>query len=875
MKKKYVQAMMAGLAAALTISLPVTTVSAAMPEKEQTVYVTADESGNKQQVIVSNWLKNADREDSLTDKSELSDIQNVKGEETFTQDDKGNITWNANGNDIYYQGTTSQELPVSVKITYYLDGKEIQPSELAGQSGKVKIRIDYENKAEKTVEIEGKKEKIHVPFMMATGMILPSAKFSNVEVTNGKVISDGQNDIVMGIGFPGLADSLQLSKIEGMEGDKIPDYVEITADVEDFSLALTATVATTGTLKDLGLDDIDSLDELKDSMKELTDASTALMEGSQELKEGIETLDSSAEEFVNGLNSADEGAGRLKDGIDTMNGSKGELLDGIDRLVAGMQALESGAGELQTGVKSYTDGASQLDAGITRVNDGARQLKKGIDTLNEKKSELTAGVDRLAEGTTQVKDGAENLKNSLLTYTGAVEALSDGINSLDTQLKSSIGLFGNLPAQMNALQGNIDAMAGAAGQFQAGAQTVSDSAATVMAQINELKNAMGAAGEQVNAAASSMGTVTAAANTSATAQAQSYVNNIKAQVDAANAAQTQAVSAALSGIEDLTEDQKSAILSAVQGNQTTVDTGVSIDVSGELGALESSVSAAGQTLQGIAGQLSGVQIDTQALGQLSDGAAQAAAGAGTLQTEMSSLSAGITGMSDITFMSAALMTGVDTLNTKCSELCGYNAALTEGAEKLADGALQIDTGINGKTGLKAGAAALGAGVSQLADGADTLVDGTQQLKSGADTLIANNSRLSDGTAQLLSGSSELLTGGKALKSGTDTLNDGIVQLADGAAELKDGTAKLADGGKELKDGTTRLLDGSTELADGMTEFDEEGIQKLSDVLDGELQTVLDRLDAVVDADKSYTAFDGWEKDADGSVKFIIETASVQ
>lgn len=875
MKKKYVQAMMACMAAALTVTVPVTTVSAAVPEKEQTVYVTADQNGNKQQVIVSNWLKNGENEASLTDKSELTDIQNVKGDETFTKDSNGNITWDAQGNDIYYQGTTSQELPVSVKLTYYLDGKEMQPSEIAGKSGKVKIRIDYENKAEKTVEIDGKEEKIHVPFMMATGMILPSDTFTNVEVKNGKVISDGQNEIVMGIGFPGLADSLQLSDIEGMEDTEIPDYVEITADVEDFSLALTATVATTGTLNDLGLDEIDSLDDLKDSMKELTDASTALVEGSQELKEGIETLDSSANEFVDGLNSADEGTGKLKNGIDTMNNSKGELLDGISQLVAGMQALGSGAGELQAGVKSYTDGTSQLDAGITQVNDGAGQLKAGIDTLNEKKTELIAGVDRLSEGSTQVKAGAVNLKNNLRTYTDGVAALSNGIDILDTQLRASIGLLADLPTKMNALKGNLDTMAGAAGQFQAGARAVSEAAGNIGTQMNALGSAIGSVGTQVNDAAQSLGTVGTAVNNAATAQAQSYANNVKTQVDANNVAQTQAVSAALSGIEELTEEQKNAILSAVQNHQTTVDTNVAIDVSEEMGTVQNRISAAGQTLQGISGQLANVQVDTQALTQLSDGAQEAAAGAGTLQTEMSALSSKVAGMTDVTSMSAALMEGVGTLNAKSSELCGYNAALAEGAGKLADGASQVDAGINGETGLKAGAAALGAGVSQLADGANTLVGGTQQLKVGADTLIANNSKLSDGTAKLVSGSSALIVGGKALQSGGVTLSNGILQLADGASQLKEGTSKLAAGGKELKEGTTKLLDGSTELADGMKEFDEEGIQKLSDTLEGDLQRVLDRLDAVVDADKTYTAFDGWDKDADGSVKFIIETAAIE
>ena len=286
MKRKYVQAMMTGMTAMLAVTVPVTTVAAATPEKEQTVYVNADQNGNVEKVIVSNWLKNTDKESTLEDNSELNDITNVKGEESYTQGSNGKLVWAADGNDIYYQGETSKELPVSVKMTYFLDGREISAADLAGKSGKVKIRIDYENHADQTVEIDGKKEKIYTPFLMVTGMILPAEKFTNVEVKNGKVISDGKNEIVMGIGFPGLGESLQLSDIEELKEKEVPDYVEITADVEDFSLSLTATVATTGTLEELGLGEIDSLDDLKESMDKLADSSEALVNGSKELQDG-------------------------------------------------------------------------------------------------------------------------------------------------------------------------------------------------------------------------------------------------------------------------------------------------------------------------------------------------------------------------------------------------------------------------------------------------------------------------------------------------------------------------------------------------------------------------------------------------------------
>ena len=168
MKKKQVQALLAGMSAMMAVMLPATSVLAAVPEKEQTVYVNADENGNSQDVIVSNWLKNQGKEQELTDKTNLTDIQNVKGDETFEQKSDGTIVWNTDGGDIYYQGKTQEELPVSVKLTYYLDGKEISAKDLAGKSGKLKIRIDYENKSKEVKEIQGKQEEICTPFMMMT-----------------------------------------------------------------------------------------------------------------------------------------------------------------------------------------------------------------------------------------------------------------------------------------------------------------------------------------------------------------------------------------------------------------------------------------------------------------------------------------------------------------------------------------------------------------------------------------------------------------------------------------------------------------------------------------------------------------------------------
>ena len=161
--------------------------------KEETVYIIADDKGAAKNMIVSDHLLNHEGKETITDASSLKDIENVKGEETFTQSGQ-TLTWNAGGNDIYYQGTSEKKPPITQNITYYLDGKEIAPKELAGKSGKVKIRFDYTN--------HEKSGDVYVPFMAISGMVLDDS-FRNVQVTNGKVIADGNRQVVVGYTLPG------------------------------------------------------------------------------------------------------------------------------------------------------------------------------------------------------------------------------------------------------------------------------------------------------------------------------------------------------------------------------------------------------------------------------------------------------------------------------------------------------------------------------------------------------------------------------------------------------------------------------------------------------------------------------------------------
>lgn len=274
-------------------------------DKAETVYVIAGADGTANQVIVSEWLKNPENADTLADTTTLQDIENTNGYETYVRSDN-ELTWNAAGSDIHYQGTTSRDLPVAVKITYYLNGVETAPEDMAGQSGHVTIRFDYENQTRETVAVDGEDAEISVPFLMVSALALNNDAFSNVTVTNGTVYNDGSRSIVLGYALPGLANSLALED----EDCKIPETVEIEADTTNFALSATLTVACNGLLRSLTFD-ADGLAEWNADLTDLDDAAQLIVDGTGELSTG-------AQELADGLDALSANSTALNDGASSV-----------------------------------------------------------------------------------------------------------------------------------------------------------------------------------------------------------------------------------------------------------------------------------------------------------------------------------------------------------------------------------------------------------------------------------------------------------------------------------------------------------------------------------------------------------------------------
>lgn len=796
-------------------------------DKDESVYLISDANGNVNKTIVVDHLKNKDKKDTLEDASNLSDIENVKGKEKFTQSgDK--LTWQAGGKDIYYQGTATEEPPVTQKVTYYLDGKEISPEDLAGKSGKVKIRFDYTNTTSYTETVNGEKQTVSVPFAAITGLVLGDG-FENIEVTNGKAEVSDSSSVVLGYALPGLKDSLGI-KDKDLDGDvNIPEYMEMTADVKNFSMpaAMTFVVNASDYVSTDGIDtsDLDDMiNDLKDASTQLQDGSKTLAEGTDTLADGLSTLQSKLGTFASGVGTLQSGLKTYTDGVSTLSGglntlgnSTGALVSGADKLNSGAGQLASGSATLKDGLKSYTDGANGLAK-------GASDLDAGIGTLAEKSGTLVDGATKLDDGASQLSASASSI--------------NEGIKSLDTGLKTPL---------------TDKEKAG----YQAAAKDSVDK------QFSNPDNE--ANYENTKAKASGVYYETMTSDDSVK-QAVQLLKNDSDLMNMINATVGATVETAIKdSVPDLAS-KDTATIKKTYNNSPKLQQSVKevLNLPQTIPDYDALVSAiVDQKLNDMATKvMEGVANNSK------DKVGEAVADAAKTGAENAAQSAVITGIesakSNVSSQINAkqengysLVTGADALSTGASSLANGTKSLVNSIPTLTGGIKQ----------LKDGSSQLNAGAAKLTSNNDTLNAGATALNAGA-------SQLSAGTQSLMNSVPTLTSGIKQLVDGSNTLVANNAQLNSGASQLADGTNQIVSGVDQLTTGSKTLSEGAHTLADGMVQFNEEGINKILDAYNGDLKPFTNKLQAVIDAGEEYQTYSAIADGQTGSVKFIYKLASI-
>lgn len=525
-------------------------------DKKETVYVEMNADGTVTKTTVSDVLK-VKGKDNISDVSDLTDITNISGDEAFTTDN-GKLIWENKGKDISYQGTTTKSAPIDIKVSYYLDDKEISPEDLAGKSGKVKIVYDYTNNSK---EVAGN----FVPFITLTGMILDD-NFSNVTVDNGKVVDYDDNKIVVGYAAPGFKDHLldTIDKAKDYISDiDIPESVTITADVKDFSMDMALTVATSE-LGDIDLKDTfdfsdieEKMDELKDGTDELVNGATKLNNGANELKSGSSKINSGASDIAKYTSTLSDGTKELLGKYSIFNQSLLEALasadDGAGKLNKGAKDLSSG---LATAKAAFEDtkksqglnnGAKALNKGAKEANAGVKQLAQTlqgtpssiqtqIDGIIAKLNEATGGLISSEKVLNQIVEGINGAVtkgmdlNTVLTAKGldvntyytllqayySVQTLESVKSTFEAQISASAADIQKLLAGMDSLEAGTTSLSSGVTklysgikQLNTGAATLAKGTADLKSGTGELKSKIGAASPQIK---SGIGTVNSGAS---------------------------------------------------------------------------------------------------------------------------------------------------------------------------------------------------------------------------------------------------------------------------------------------------------------------------------------------------------------------------
>ncbi len=618
--------------------------------KDETVYSKLDNEGKNYKTIVSTHIENKENAELINDISDLLNVKNTSSDATYTQE--GNkFVWNANKSDIYYQGETSKELPIECKIKYELDGKEVSANEIAGKSGKVKVTVQYTNKEERTVDVNGKKVKMYVPFVVVAGTIIENENARNIEVSSGKVIDDGTKSVVVGMAMPGLQESLGLSKNDV----EIPSDVEITMDATNFETSSIISYVTPKVLEEDDLKIFDKLDDvysqvntLQKSMNQIQDGANTLADGTTELANGANTLKDGVTTAYNGAQTI---SSEVTKSTQSLKNDKTEALDNATLETIKKQAAESSklTETQKTQIKAQAQKSSVLTE--TQKSQITAQAKAKAVLTETQKSQITAQAKQSAVLTQAQKDAitAQAKQSAVLT-----QAQKDTITA---QAKQSAVLT-------QAQKDTITA------QAKQSAVLTEKQKATIISNAQKSNPTPLTETEKTLIIATAQSTATQTAVTTALTTAQN------------TATQTAVTTALTTAQNTATQTAVTTALTTAQNTATTTAVATALETAQQI-ATQTAVTTALETAQ---------QIATQTAVTTALTTAQNTATTTAMQTS-TTVARQVGNQAKRTFTNQ-VVSQMSTLGNGLKELTSGLSQLNEGASTLANGTTQVNEGAN-------------------------------------------------------------------------------------------------------------------------------------------------------------------------------------
>lgn len=693
-------------------------------EKTETVYSVLNSDGSISDTIVSSWLHDEDGINNIKETLNLKDVKNIKSNEKPSKD--GNTyTWNAKGNDVYYEGTATKQLPVSVKIRYELDGQEISADDIQGKSGHLKLTISFTNNYSEVKNINGKSIVVH-PSYLAGGMLnMSTGNFTNVKCESGKIVNDGTNEMLAFANIPGLNETLRsagLDKVNNQLG--ISDDVTVEADVNDFDLGSIMIGMTNEIDLDQELGEIGSVSELTDGIDQLIEADDQLIDGSKQLYDGTT---------------------QLKEQAAPLTGSS----DQVRQLSAGAIQLNDGVKALQTGLTAYTNGVSAIDAGVNQlygIPQGAAAISSGMNTkgksgfsMVEASSTLKKGLDQLNSVAAGISAESyyKSLMNNVKTAQAGVTQLQDEVlTPTKTELNNLSGVLGEASSSLSGLSTLVGKLSSVEAAIETDQATVSSNNEKVTANnekiksVKETKNKLNDAIESLKAARKALKATKTEEKPVDTSDLDSKITSLETAYNSINVDDMQTLDD-LTKFNDQLKDMPE-LLQTLKGTIKTVS-GYMTSANESVGKLDGYLKTASAGLASMETLLNDSKGDMEKMQAMIP----------TLQRNIDQLDqlangvdAGVQSVNEnIGKLSSQSQSAVDTLKAGTTQLTSNNATLNGGASALSQA-----------TGTLAGQSGT---FNEMADGLDTLGEAFETLNSGAKELYEGNEQFkSEGLDQL-------------------------------------------------------------------------------------------------------------------------------
>jgi putative membrane protein len=557
------------------------------------------------------------------------------------------------------------DLPLKVEATYFLDGEEVEPGDVVGESGELQVVFKVTNVTAQPQEVtytDGsggtvtKTVDVPIPMVGSLSTTAPS-NFTDVESEQANLAGDGTGGTKLSFTmtlFPPLgSDTAEFGYTANITDGVVPRAEVSALPVNPLESP------TFKTASDSYEGGADTGEQLAAGATEIDSNLLKLRDGSADLLAGLIKLQNGSADLATGLSGeAAPGSARLADGAD-------ELLAGTDKLRAGTGRLDDGAGEAHAGGQRLTDGLEQISGGLDQLKgklpgaqDGIEQLQDGVDQMLAGLGDagdpttLIGGLTALEVGLTGAEAGAGRIAGGLSTQLrpGLVQAKGgvDGVKgSLDGALTTGMN---NIIAGLNGLQTICDTHPDPTASATC-TQTVNSLTGGATGVRNGLGQASGVLGQ---------------------------------------------VSGGLGG--------------AIDGLDNELIPGANLLASRLADAQDGST----DLKNGAVDLKAGVRKVGGGLDQLSDGMADAISGVLRLSS----------GAGDAVDGSSELTDGLGRLSAGTSELDSGAGELNDGAGRLADGAGDLADGLGAAAD---GSQQLSDGLGQAADGAPQLVDGTQRL----------------------------------------------------------------------------------------------------------------------------------------------------